>query len=218
MGAADYRRVDPAKKNRDRHWRRSAGQRCKPGQPQNPFAGGLSLGRAGANLGARPGPDPPAIVERTRPAGKNSRLARSSRALLSAGRRAGEHGIAVGSSSCAAGHSPVSHGASGAPMKQALKARARALGFDDCRVTAAMPPEYAAQFKQWLAKREHGEMGYLERTAAQRVDPQKVLPGARSVIPLAASYAGKRRVSGVECVLQTRRVDGRPGATPNPQR
>ncbi len=103
-------------------------------------------------------------------------------------------------------------------MKQALKARARALGFDDCRVTAAMPPEYAAQFKQWLAKREHGEMGYLERTATKRVDPQQVLPGARSIITLAVSYAGERRVSGVECVPQTRRVDGRPGATPNPQR
>ncbi len=103
-------------------------------------------------------------------------------------------------------------------MKQALKARARALGFDDCRVTAAIPPEHAAQFKQWLAKREHGELGYLERTAAKRVDPQQVLTGARSIITLAVSYAGERRVSGVECDPETRRVDDRPRATPNPQR
>ena len=33
-------------------------------------------------------------------------------------------------------------------------------------------------------------MSYLERNAPKRIDPQQVLPGARSVITLAASYAG----------------------------
>jgi epoxyqueuosine reductase len=73
-------------------------------------------------------------------------------------------------------------------MKAALRQRARELGFDDCRVTTAHAPESAARFKQWLAERRHGDMAYLERTAPKRVDPQQVLPGARSLIMLAASY------------------------------
>jgi len=73
-------------------------------------------------------------------------------------------------------------------MKAALRQRARELGFDDCRVTTADAPESGARFKQWLAERRHGEMAWLERSAAKRVDPQQVLPGARSIITLAASY------------------------------
>ena len=73
-------------------------------------------------------------------------------------------------------------------MKEALRQRARELGFDDCRVTTADAPESAARFKQWLAEGRHGEMAWLERNAPKRVDPQQVLPGARSIITLAASY------------------------------
>ncbi len=74
-------------------------------------------------------------------------------------------------------------------MKDSIGLRARELGFDDCRVTTATPPESAPQFQQWLAGGRHGEMAYLERNAHKRIDPQKVLPGARSVITLAASYS-----------------------------
>ncbi len=73
-------------------------------------------------------------------------------------------------------------------MKSALRQRARELGFDDCRVTSADAPESAAQFQQWLADGRHGEMAWLERNGAKRVNPQQVLPGARSIITLAASY------------------------------
>ena len=75
-------------------------------------------------------------------------------------------------------------------MKAALRQRALELGFDDCRTTTARPPESAAQFRQWLAEGRHGEMVWLVRNAPRRVDPQQVLPGARSLITLAASYHG----------------------------
>ncbi len=78
-------------------------------------------------------------------------------------------------------------------MKESVRQRARALGFDDCRVTTANAPESAARFTQWLAERRHGEMAYLERNAPKRVDPQQVLPGARSLITLAVSYAWEGR-------------------------
>ena len=74
-------------------------------------------------------------------------------------------------------------------MKAALLQRARELGFDDCRVTTATPPVHAAQFEQWLAQGCHGEMEYLSRNAHKRVDPQRVLAGAKSILTLAVSYA-----------------------------
>jgi epoxyqueuosine reductase len=73
-------------------------------------------------------------------------------------------------------------------LKEFIRQRARELGFDDCRFTTAAPPERAAEFKQWLAREQHGEMTWLQRNAHKRIDPQQVLPGMKSVIALAASY------------------------------
>jgi epoxyqueuosine reductase len=74
-------------------------------------------------------------------------------------------------------------------MKEAIRGRALELGFDDCRFTSAAKPAGANQFQNWLAEKRHGEMAWLERTAPKRMDPQKILPGAKSIICLAASYA-----------------------------
>ena len=73
-------------------------------------------------------------------------------------------------------------------MKEAIRQRARELGFDACRFTTAAAPEHAAKLATWLAAKHHGEMGWLERNAEKRIDPQKVLPGANSFIVLATSY------------------------------
>jgi len=69
-----------------------------------------------------------------------------------------------------------------------IKERARELGFDDCRVTTANNPTSADYFRQWLAQEWHGEMGYLARNAHKRVEPQKVLGEAKSIITVAVSY------------------------------
>jgi epoxyqueuosine reductase len=76
-------------------------------------------------------------------------------------------------------------------MKEPIRLRARELGFDDCRFTTAQPPDHAPEFQNWLAEEWHGEMGYLVRTAPKRTDPQRVLPGAGSIITLAVNYASK---------------------------
>ncbi|MEC7813042.1 MAG: QueG-associated DUF1730 domain-containing protein, partial [Verrucomicrobiota bacterium] len=73
-------------------------------------------------------------------------------------------------------------------MKEAIRQFALELGFEDCRFTTADPPESAGQFLNWLEGQRHGTMGWLERNAAKRIDPQLVLDGARSVITLATSY------------------------------
>jgi epoxyqueuosine reductase len=82
--------------------------------------------------------------------------------------------------------------------KEAIRKRALELGFDDCRFTASHPPEHAPEFQKWLAAKMHGEMDYLERNAAKRVDPQQVLAGARTIITLAVNYAQERQAQDFE--------------------
>ncbi len=76
-------------------------------------------------------------------------------------------------------------------MRTAIRQRARELGFEECRFTAATAPATAEKFQDWLAKNHHGEMAWLERNAEKRADPQRVLPGAKSILILAASYDRK---------------------------
>jgi epoxyqueuosine reductase len=79
-------------------------------------------------------------------------------------------------------------------MKSAIQARSHELGFDVCRVTPATAPDSAHRFTAWLEAGRHGEMAYLSRNAAKRVDPTQVLPGARSVLCLATSYHASANV------------------------
>jgi len=73
-------------------------------------------------------------------------------------------------------------------MKNAVRQRALELGFDACHFTTAESPDHASQFQDWLAQNQHGEMQYLARNAHKRVNPQEVLPGAKSIVALAVSY------------------------------
>jgi epoxyqueuosine reductase len=75
-----------------------------------------------------------------------------------------------------------------AEWETAIRQQAAKLGFDACRFAAAEPPQAAGQFREWLAAGFHGTMHYLERTAAKRLEPNTVLPGARSLIVVAAAY------------------------------
>jgi epoxyqueuosine reductase len=93
-------------------------------------------------------------------------------------------------------------------VKAHIVARAQELGFDACRFTTAAPPETAARFEQWLESERHGQMAYLARNASKRVDPQRVLPGAKSIITLAASYAN---ASNATCRESSSDVHSRKG-------
>lgn len=73
-------------------------------------------------------------------------------------------------------------------FKQELSAIAKSLGFEVCRVARCATPPHAQEFEQWLADGRAGEMTWLERNQERRTDPQKVLPGARSVIVLGMNY------------------------------
>ena len=73
-------------------------------------------------------------------------------------------------------------------LKAELVARAKALGFDACRVARAEGPRHAGAFRGWLAEGAAGEMQWMQRGEEKRCDPSLVLPGAKSVIVLALNY------------------------------
>jgi epoxyqueuosine reductase len=77
---------------------------------------------------------------------------------------------------------------SSAELKQTLGTLAREAGFDSCRVAACAPPPHADEFEEWLKDGGAGEMSYMKRGEEKRRDPQKVLPGAKSIVVLAMNY------------------------------
>jgi len=73
-------------------------------------------------------------------------------------------------------------------LKQRLLSFAREIGFDSCRIAACGSAPHVDEFRNWLDEGGHGEMSYMERGEEKRCDPQKVLPGARSIVVLALNY------------------------------
>jgi epoxyqueuosine reductase len=63
------------------------------------------------------------------------------------------------------------------------------LGFDYCGIAKAQRlDEDAERLQQWLYKGMHGTMKYMENHFDLRVDPTRLVPGARSVITLLKNY------------------------------
>jgi epoxyqueuosine reductase len=73
-------------------------------------------------------------------------------------------------------------------LKAQLVSFAQQIGFDSCRIAACAAPLHATEFRKWLREGAHGEMAYMQRGEEKRCDPQKVLPGARSIVVLALNY------------------------------
>jgi len=74
-------------------------------------------------------------------------------------------------------------------LTRRVKERALALGFDRVGVTSADPlDDAAAHLAVWLAGGRHGTMRYMEKGVAARRDPRELLPGARSIVSVAANY------------------------------
>lgn len=70
-----------------------------------------------------------------------------------------------------------------------IKAKAHELGFLACGMArAGFLEEEAPHLEQWLRQGKQGSMGYMERNFDMRLDPTKLVPGAKSVISLAYNY------------------------------
>ncbi|MBI1370430.1 MAG: tRNA epoxyqueuosine(34) reductase QueG [Planctomycetes bacterium] len=75
------------------------------------------------------------------------------------------------------------------PTADTLKQRARELGFALCGIAEARPSDHAAELHAWLAAGKHGDMTWLATNIETRIDPDRLLPGAKSVISV-ADYFG----------------------------
>jgi epoxyqueuosine reductase len=76
-------------------------------------------------------------------------------------------------------------------LKQAIKQKARQLGFTLAGVTSSEPLSHHDIFESWLNAGMHGTMGYLAeaRSRARRADPKEILPECRSILVLGIPYA-----------------------------
>jgi epoxyqueuosine reductase len=70
-----------------------------------------------------------------------------------------------------------------------IKAEAKRLGFDYCGISKAeFLEEEAPRLESWLKQNMHGEMKYMENHFDMRLDPRKLVPGAKSVVSLLLNY------------------------------
>ena len=68
-----------------------------------------------------------------------------------------------------------------------LRRRLEELGFDDVRFASLAEPP-ASHLREWLSAGMQGDMAWMERSMEKRLQPELVLPGARSIIMLGVSY------------------------------
>lgn len=70
-----------------------------------------------------------------------------------------------------------------------IKFEARQLGFSYCGIAKSrVLDEDARRLENWLQKGYQGKMGYMENHFDLRIDPAKLVPGAKSVITLLMNY------------------------------
>ncbi len=72
---------------------------------------------------------------------------------------------------------------------QLIKSISKELGFDFCGISKAeFLAEEAPRLEAWLKQKAHGKMSYMENHFDKRLDPTKLVPGAKSVISLLYNY------------------------------
>ncbi|MBO9620715.1 MAG: tRNA epoxyqueuosine(34) reductase QueG [Niabella sp.] len=72
---------------------------------------------------------------------------------------------------------------------QHIKTFSKTLGFDYCGIAKAEKlDDDARRLEQWLSRGMHGTMQYMENYFDLRIDPSRLVPGAKSVITLLMNY------------------------------
>jgi epoxyqueuosine reductase len=76
--------------------------------------------------------------------------------------------------------------------KNFIQLKAKELGFSHCGIAKAAPLyDDAKRLENWLHKNHQGKMSYMENHFDMRIDPTKLVPGAKSVITLLCNYFTK---------------------------
>jgi epoxyqueuosine reductase len=83
--------------------------------------------------------------------------------------------------------------AASASVQDELRRRFVELGFDVVRfaatgAAAASDARHPRSLAAWLEAGMHADMHWMERTVDKRLDPERVLPGVRSIVVLGVSY------------------------------
>lgn len=79
-------------------------------------------------------------------------------------------------------------------LTKTVKETAALLGFDYCGIAPAkFLNDDAYRLERWLNKGMHGNMEYMARHFDLRVDPTKLVPGAKSVITLLINYFPEKK-------------------------
>ncbi|HXX76733.1 MAG TPA: tRNA epoxyqueuosine(34) reductase QueG [Nitrospiraceae bacterium] len=91
-------------------------------------------------------------------------------------------------------------------LSETIRAEARSLGFDAVGIsrlsrqsdrqttqTHDLPALFLARLRDWLSRNFHGTMAWMERDPERRADPQRVLPGCRSLISVGMNYLTNHR-------------------------
>ena len=78
---------------------------------------------------------------------------------------------------------------------QLIKKLAKEIGFSSCGISKArFLKEEEKNFENWLKQGNQGTMSYLERNFDKRLNPQKLVPGSKSVISLTFNYFPPRKI------------------------
>ncbi|MCX6282217.1 MAG: tRNA epoxyqueuosine(34) reductase QueG [Bacteroidetes bacterium] len=74
-------------------------------------------------------------------------------------------------------------------MKEQIREKALELGFDVCGFAEARPLDHLRSFyRHFIEEERQANMAYLERYENQRIDPEVLLPGVKTVIAVLLNY------------------------------
>jgi epoxyqueuosine reductase len=74
-------------------------------------------------------------------------------------------------------------------LEERIRRVGLALGLDAVGFADARPTERTGFLREWISRGYGGEMHYLERRLEERVDPRRVLPGARTLVVVGLACA-----------------------------
>lgn len=76
-----------------------------------------------------------------------------------------------------------------------IKSTAKRLGFDFCGIAKAeFLEEEAPRLEEWLSRNYNGEMGYLANHFDKRLDPTKLVEGAKTVVSMVYNYYPEKKL------------------------
>ena len=81
-------------------------------------------------------------------------------------------------------------------LSEKIKQKAKTIGFTDCKIArAGKLTEDAKHLRNWLQKGMNADMHYMENHFEKRIDPKKLMPGAKSVVVVLLNYFPKDKLT-----------------------